>query len=32
MRWLLPNTMQVPNVVLDGWMASMTGTEIKVVL
>jgi hypothetical protein len=29
---LLPNTMQVPNVVLDRWMASMTGAEIKVVL
>jgi len=31
-RLLLPNTAQVPNVVLDRWMASMTGAEIKVVL
>ena len=31
-RLLLPNTTQVPNVVLDRWMASMTGAEIKVVL
>ena len=29
---LLPNTTQVPNVVLDRWMAPMTGVEIKVVL
>jgi hypothetical protein len=29
---LLPNTTQVPNVVLDRWMAPMTGAEIKVVL
>ena len=31
-RLLLPNTTQVPNVVLDRWMASMTEAEIKVVL
>jgi hypothetical protein len=31
-RLLLPNTTQVPKVVLDRWMASMTGAEIKVVL
>jgi integrase len=31
-RLLLPNTTQVPNVVLDRWMAPMTGAEIKVVL
>jgi hypothetical protein len=29
---LLPNTTQVPNVVLDRWMVPMTGVEIKVVL
>jgi hypothetical protein len=29
---LLPNTTQVPKVVLDRWMAPMTGAEIKVVL
>jgi hypothetical protein len=27
---LLPNTMQAPNDVLDCWMESMTGAEIKV--
>jgi hypothetical protein len=31
-RLLLPNTTQVPKVVLDRRMASMTGSEIKVVL
>ena len=31
-RLLLPNTTQVPNVILDRWMASMTGAKIKVVL
>jgi hypothetical protein len=31
-RLLLPNTTQVPNVVLDRWMTSMSGAEIKVVL
>jgi hypothetical protein len=31
-RLLLPNITQAPNVVLDRWMASMTGAEIKVVL
>jgi len=31
-RLLLPNTTQVPNIVLDRCMASMSGAEIKVVL